>query len=169
MDQNKSSLPLLDWGYWPLWIIAFVSASSAVIIRLVPYDWELYVLLVNLVGIIVGIVVGFMPWLAHAWRSSEVGWWICTITALIVTIIAIAFTNLLPSLNSFYWDFGLYISRWIISVAIESLVVAFMIRRVCKQWLKSEAGWREWTWAGVKIFGIFILMFVFLFIFWNSI
>ena len=168
MNQNKTGLTSFEWGYWPLWMIALVSVSSALIIRFVPYDWELYVLLANLVGIVVGIVVGFMPWLAHQWQVSEYGWWLCTITAFAITIIAIAFTNLVPILVSFYWDFDFYISHWIIPVAVEAFIVARMFRRVCEKWLKSEAGWREWTNAGIKAVGVFSVMFIFLFIFWNA-
>ena len=168
MEQTKEKLPAFDLGYLPLWNIAFVAVGSAAIIWLVSYNWELYVVLASLMGLIAGIVVGFTPWLTQKLRITETDFWTYTITAIIVTIIALTLTNSLPLFDGIYWEMNFYVSHWIIPATIESLVVTSVIKHVCEKWLKSEAGWGEWASAGLKVFGVFIVMFIFCFIFWTA-
>jgi len=68
--QVEMNQVIIEWGPWPLWILAGVAVSSIAISSL-----SISFVALILGGVIGGVFVGFMPYLANRWRITRVRWW----------------------------------------------------------------------------------------------
>jgi hypothetical protein len=159
---HEMPLPTIEWGFWPLWVLASVTAGLPSIVNIGYSKWLVGIVRTNLVFIFVGILIGFMPWLAQKWQISKFGWWICNFTALGITVWALVFIE-----RPRYIFLG-YIILWVLPLVIASSIVALITRRVCQRWLNSDTNWWKLAVAGIEVILVFIVILFFCMIFWNA-
>ena len=152
--QPTTLSPKLEWGPWFLWILASVTAGGLVITYIFFEGYDLALgFSASLGGIIGGIVVGFMPWLAQKRQISKVGWWISTLIGTAFIIIALVIVSI-----NYEWLLGIYIGFWIIPSVLGSSIIGLITRWICKRWLNSQARWWEWILGGILILIIGFIM-----------
>jgi hypothetical protein len=138
--------PTVEWGSWFLWILASVTAGGLAITYIFFNGYEMtYGLSASIGGIIGGIVVGFMPWLAQKRQTSRAVWWVCTFISSALTVVAFAIVYIN---HQEYFDIYTF---WIITSVLGSTLIALISRGICKRQLISQASWWVWTSAVISI------------------
>ena len=145
---SKTLSSMLEWGPWFLWILASVTAGGLAI-RYIIFggDVGLDGVGASFGGIIGGIVVGWMPWLAQKRQISKIGWRICALVSIALTVIAVVMVFNDPHSYS-----EMYIGYWVFPSVLGSSLIGTIAREIGQRKLKSQLTWWQWALAGVLIF-----------------
>ena len=162
--QSEMFSPIIEWGPWPLWILAGVTIGGIAIY------FSLIHIGIILGGTIGGIIVGFMPYFAKQWQISKARWWLWILvnSTLIVTSLLICTYYLYLEAQSAQIDLEasgihsttvysqfefrlVFLFIMIVLGIITGMIVAVITRWVCRRWQTSLASWWVWTVAGILI------------------
>ena len=154
---SKTLSPMLEWGHWFLWILTSVTAGGLAISYIFFGGHVGYGVVASFGGVIGGIIVGWMPWFAQKYPVSNIGWWICAIVSMALTVIAVVLVFFMyPHLSA-----EKYIGYLVFPSVLGSSLIGTIAREIGQRKLKSQATWWQWALAIVLIFIIGFAMISF--------
>ena len=145
---SETLTPMLEWGPWFLWNLASVTAGGLAI-RYIFFGGYVGTdgVSASFGGIIGGIIVGWMPWLAQKYQISKIGWRICAAVSITLTVIAVVLVFNDPHSYS-----EMYIGYWVFPSVLGSSLIGTIAREIGHRNLKSQVTWWQWALAIVLIF-----------------